>query len=275
MPWGRIDDSLYDHPKLDALGRHRLPAIGLHALALSWCNRWLTDGHVPAERVRKLGGTRALAEVLVTAGLWEPSESGYRIHDFLDYNESAAYVRASRDQKREAGRLGGLRSGEARRGPSTSEAAAQPPAKQALERLVELPSERLVELPSRPVPARPGPAVRTPPAPARKGQGQNGVQAPITTVIDFLEATTGRPYSFGSGSKVHEALSADVRDFGAEPVLAAMALDEAEHPDIGQLVFGASRRLHPISAPAKPAEPDSEWVAQQLAARRKARQPHA
>ena len=101
MPWGRIDDSLYDHPKLDALGRNRLACVGLNTLAQSWCNRWLTDGHVPADRVRKLGGTVALAETLVTAGMWERTDGGYQIHDFLDYNDSREEVTAQRAAARE------------------------------------------------------------------------------------------------------------------------------------------------------------------------------
>ncbi|MFZ0324601.1 MAG: HNH endonuclease [Actinomycetes bacterium] len=97
MPWGRLDDGLYDHPKLDALGRSKLAAVGLHALAISWCNRWLTDGLVPVERVRRLGGTVALAELLVVAGLWEKAETGYLIHDFLEYNQAKQAVLADRE----------------------------------------------------------------------------------------------------------------------------------------------------------------------------------
>ena len=71
MPWGRIDDDLYDHPKVLELGAHRLTCMGLYALALSWCNRYLTDGYIPSDRVKKLGGTPALAERLVRVGLWD------------------------------------------------------------------------------------------------------------------------------------------------------------------------------------------------------------
>lgn len=55
MPWGRLDDSFYDHPKLDDLGSSRLAGAGLWAIAISWCNRRLTDGLVPRERIRQLG----------------------------------------------------------------------------------------------------------------------------------------------------------------------------------------------------------------------------
>jgi hypothetical protein len=97
MPWGRLDDGLYDHPKLDLLGRDRLRAVGLWTLSISWCNRRLTDGFVPCDRIRLLGGTPALADLLVSAGMFEERPGGYLIHDFLAFNDSAEIVQARRD----------------------------------------------------------------------------------------------------------------------------------------------------------------------------------
>ena len=48
MPWGRIDDTFYSHPKvleLDDGLRHR--AIAAYWMAISWANDQLTDGRVP------------------------------------------------------------------------------------------------------------------------------------------------------------------------------------------------------------------------------------
>ena len=36
-------------------------------VAISWSNRRLTDGHIPADRIRLLGGTRSQAEALVAS----------------------------------------------------------------------------------------------------------------------------------------------------------------------------------------------------------------
>lgn len=108
MVWARLDDSFYDHPKLDLLGDVRLPAIGLFAVALSWSNKWLTDGQIPAARVLRLGGTTELAEALVSAGLWERSGRDYLIHDFLDYSKGKNQVETERRQRSAAGRAGGL-----------------------------------------------------------------------------------------------------------------------------------------------------------------------
>ena len=112
MPWGRIDDSLYDHPKLNDLGRYRLQCIGLWTVAISWANRYLTDGHIPTDQVKRLGGSTALADHLVRAGLWQKVADGYRVHDFLEFNASRREVEAGRAAARE--RMRKKRSGEVR-----------------------------------------------------------------------------------------------------------------------------------------------------------------
>lgn len=96
MPWGRVDDTWYDHPKLEELEDDRLAGAGLNSLAWSWCNRFLTDGKLPRGTVAKLGGTIELADQLVRVGLWESAPGGYQIHDFLVYNDSAEQVRERR-----------------------------------------------------------------------------------------------------------------------------------------------------------------------------------
>lgn len=101
MPWGRLDDGLYDHPKLELLGRSKLAAVGLWTLSISWCNRRLTDGSIPTRQIRMLGGTIALAELLVDAGLFDKSDDGYVIHDFLVFNDSAVTVQKRRDEAAE------------------------------------------------------------------------------------------------------------------------------------------------------------------------------
>ena len=101
MAWGKLDDGLYDHPKLDELGRYKLAGVGLWALCISWSNHRLTDGVVPATRIKALGGTVELADRLVRAGLLERTPDGYTIHDFLEYNDAAVMVRARRDASAE------------------------------------------------------------------------------------------------------------------------------------------------------------------------------
>ena len=119
MPWARFDDQFPDHPKVLAVG----PEAGwLFVCGVCYCARILTDGFIPAAQVRRLADlpdSDSLASRLVDAGLWERLPGGYQVHDYLEYNPCAADVKADRgDLKRiraEAGRRGGVISGENRR----------------------------------------------------------------------------------------------------------------------------------------------------------------
>ena len=117
MTWVRIDEQFYNHPKLAALGAYMLPCVGLHLLALCYCNTYLTDGLVPSGQIPRLAGDLrellpdgqpwGLVDRLVAAGLWEPAEGGYQIHDFLDYNPSRKEVEVLRQERAQAGKAGG------------------------------------------------------------------------------------------------------------------------------------------------------------------------
>jgi hypothetical protein len=96
MPYFPVDDNLHAHPKVDAAG---LAAMGLWTLAGSWSKHAATGGFVPAVRVGKLGGTKALASKLVAAGFWDVVEGGYRFHDWED---QAGNADAETEKKRKA-----------------------------------------------------------------------------------------------------------------------------------------------------------------------------
>jgi hypothetical protein len=96
MPWIRLDDQFPDHPKVLAAGP---AAAWLYVCGIGYCNRLLTDGRIPAGQVRKLAdvdNAPELAARLVDVGLWEATEDGYIIHDFLEYQPSAEQVKAER-----------------------------------------------------------------------------------------------------------------------------------------------------------------------------------
>jgi len=122
MPWGRVDDSAYTHPKFLGLDP---AAVGLWAMALSYCNDHLTDGCVPRAQLSRLiaasqSKALRLANALVRAGLWEDRGiDGFQVHDYLEWNDSAEQIRGKRaataEARSRAGRIGGRRSAEARR----------------------------------------------------------------------------------------------------------------------------------------------------------------
>lgn len=96
MPWVRIDDGLPDHPKVAQVADDA--AMWLHVCGLCYANRYLTNGFIPKEQVRRLSrnGSRGAAK-LVKAGLWFEEEGGYRIHDYLEYQSSRDKVLAERE----------------------------------------------------------------------------------------------------------------------------------------------------------------------------------
>lgn len=93
----RLDTGWHVHPKVLALG---LAGMGLHAWSISYCDHALTDGFIPAGAWPSLLGVRAAVRGLVQAGLWVPTDGGYCLHDYADYNRTKAQVEAEREENR-------------------------------------------------------------------------------------------------------------------------------------------------------------------------------
>src|SRR5262245_8459291 len=109
MTWTRLDDGLLGHPKITAAGKRlgrngRDRAFALYVQGLMFANRHSTDGHLSwADIGTFTGRSRAssVADALVAADLWERNGSGFVIHDFLDFNFSAADVKAQRKKNKQ------------------------------------------------------------------------------------------------------------------------------------------------------------------------------
>jgi hypothetical protein len=142
MPWVRLAEDFAEHPRIVAAGP--LAAM-LQVSALCWCNRQLTDGFVPRGQVprlvcwegigREVDGTfrpvtwQDVVLDLVTAGIWDPVDGGWQIHDYLSYQPSRSEVLATQDRKRAAGSLGGAaRAARARQGASNGRTDVRPDA---------------------------------------------------------------------------------------------------------------------------------------------------
>lgn len=104
MPWARIDDIFYTHPKVRKAWRCR-PALGLHMMTLAFCMHHGTEGSVPSWFVEdQLPDPRertAAVGALVDCGLWSENGDGWIVHDFLDYNPSNEDVQARKEADRE------------------------------------------------------------------------------------------------------------------------------------------------------------------------------
>jgi len=108
--WSRLDDALLDHRKVlhaaELLGPNgRAIAIGLHAAALMYANKHLTDGFVPLSAIQtwQLANAVDSAAAMVRSALWTRAKrhgiEGYQVHDFGAYNHTAADVLAYRDRE--------------------------------------------------------------------------------------------------------------------------------------------------------------------------------
>lgn len=101
MPWVRLDDRFPSHRKVALLSDR---AFRLHVSAICWCAENLTDGHI-ADRelplVARLRNVKATAKHLEDAGLWDRSDGGWFIHDYLDYNPSREQVLIERKKNAE------------------------------------------------------------------------------------------------------------------------------------------------------------------------------
>lgn len=107
--WARVDDAWWCHPKVMGLP---LAPRGLWVSALSWsCAQ--RSSHVPAAFLTMVGGTEQDAAALVEAGLWVPSEGGWDVHDWAEYQSLSVS-----EKRAQAGRRGGQRSGASRRSKS-------------------------------------------------------------------------------------------------------------------------------------------------------------
>lgn len=87
MTWVQIDDAMADHPKIVGLSHG---AFRIQIEGLCYANRNLSDGFVPFLAAHRHG--KRYATELVNAGVWDPAEGGYAIHDYADYQPSKEEV---------------------------------------------------------------------------------------------------------------------------------------------------------------------------------------
>lgn len=136
--WVRIDDHFDEHPKMAEVGPL---GWGVWLAGLAYCNRNLTDGFIPYSVAESIGGkwrirvpdadgrtvvwtvartsgmsgenieTEWVIDLLIKAGLWEPTDGGYMVHDFDDYQPLKADMTTDRQKlsevRRAAGAIGG------------------------------------------------------------------------------------------------------------------------------------------------------------------------
>jgi hypothetical protein len=108
VSWLQLDDNMPDHPKVAALTD---TAFRHHIEGLSYCARLLTDGFIPAKVAADITTPKTLLELESEqlpgrAPLWERSDRGWEIHDYLVYNPSREQVLDRREKKSRGGKKG-------------------------------------------------------------------------------------------------------------------------------------------------------------------------
>lgn len=93
MSWLRFDDKARTHPKLLKAG----PVAGwVWFCGMGYSSEHRLDGFLPQEALVTFSVSKVEreAERLISVGLWERVEGGYRIHDYHDYNPSKRQLQA-------------------------------------------------------------------------------------------------------------------------------------------------------------------------------------
>lgn len=103
MAWVRFDDGFFRHPKVVAAGRD---ARDVFMASVCYANANLTDGFIPEGALRMIAADAGInshtkaVKSLLSNRLWFVTDGGYQIHDYLDYQVSAASVTASQSSNR-------------------------------------------------------------------------------------------------------------------------------------------------------------------------------
>ena len=94
MPWFKVDDHFWSHPKTSPLSDG---ATALWLRAGSWSSGHLTDGVVPVSMLRMFRARRRSADELVTAGLWSNAGDTFVFTSWHEYQPSKVQVEARRE----------------------------------------------------------------------------------------------------------------------------------------------------------------------------------
>lgn len=94
----RVRDNFNDHPKVIGLP---LDTIGLWTKAGAWCSRYLTDGYIPTDVLRILGGKPRHIKQLADHNLITPLGDGWQFVDWNQYQASREKIQAQRAKWRD------------------------------------------------------------------------------------------------------------------------------------------------------------------------------
>lgn len=100
--WFRVHDHIDEHPKVEPLSD---AAFRLMVETWAYCRRTGNDGRIPDKIWAKRGKPGARRE-LVAAGLVRQDSGHVQVHDYLDWQQSAAEISEAKAKKSKAGGAG-------------------------------------------------------------------------------------------------------------------------------------------------------------------------
>lgn len=106
LPWVRLDSGMPENPKIGNVisrtGGYK--AVFTYLCALSYSGKHGTYGTIPKAALPFIHGTTKEAKMLVDAGLWIATKTGWEIHDWNTYQPTEEYVRTRKEKARKAAR---------------------------------------------------------------------------------------------------------------------------------------------------------------------------
>jgi hypothetical protein len=108
LPWVRFDTDLPDNPKILRLISRRggSGAAFVYCCGLAYAGRHGTDGFIPTAALTRVHGKRSDAAALVDVGLWDPSDEGWWIHGWDEYQQSSETSERIREDRQKASKKG-------------------------------------------------------------------------------------------------------------------------------------------------------------------------
>lgn len=97
MAWIRLDDQIAHHPKISHAG----VSAWLWVCCIGYAQKFLTDGFIADSLIGSIsaGVPKPLTHIkkLVKVGLLDRVDGGYKVHDYLEFNDSAVLVKQKRE----------------------------------------------------------------------------------------------------------------------------------------------------------------------------------
>lgn len=110
LPWVRMDTDTHANPKvldfIEAHGQRALAAIAVWKFAIEYAGGHATDGVISRAALRQIHGSPVQARLLVEAGFFESTETGWCVAGYENHQPTRAISDQLRETLSDAGKKG-------------------------------------------------------------------------------------------------------------------------------------------------------------------------